>query len=115
MAFRKAEMGRIEEALDAYLARRRPPPAIRSKVDLGYRITGQTVDIFEIRPGWDDPSLQIEVAAARATFVRSREVWKVYWMRADLKWHPYPPAPTVGTIEKFLRLVEEDGYCCFFG
>lgn len=39
----------------------------------------------------------------------------VYWMRADLEWHPYDPVPAVGTIETFLMLVEEDKHCCFFG
>lgn len=36
-------------------------------------------------------------------------------MRADLKWHSYPPAPVVGTVEKFLSLVAEDKHACFFG
>lgn len=42
-------------------------------------------------------------------------VWKIYWMRADLKWHSYSPAPTVGSIEKFLELVEIDKHACFLG
>jgi hypothetical protein len=41
--------------------------------------------------------------------------WKVYWQRADLKWHGYQPVPAVRTIEEFLRLVDEDPYATFFG
>jgi hypothetical protein len=36
-------------------------------------------------------------------------------LRADLKWHKYPPKPEVPTIEAFLALVEEDEYACFYG
>ena len=46
---------------------------------------------------------------------RLRAVWKVYWMRADLKWYSYSPVPTGGNIEKFLELVENDKHACLFG
>jgi hypothetical protein len=42
-------------------------------------------------------------------------MWKVYWKRADLKWHRYEPVPEVSAIEKFLAVVKEDEYSCFFG
>jgi hypothetical protein len=54
--------------------RRRPPPAIRSRLDLGYRIAGQSVELFEIRPQWDRPEIKRESALAKATFVRTRNV-----------------------------------------
>jgi hypothetical protein len=40
--------------------------------------------------------------------VRSQKVWKVFWMRADLRWHGYEPAPEVSSIEKFLEIVDQD-------
>lgn len=51
----------------------------------------------------------------RPTYVRSRDVWKVFWKRADLKWHAYPAAPQVGSIERFLALVAGNRHGCFFG
>jgi hypothetical protein len=36
-------------------------------------------------------------------------------MKADLKWHAYPPAARVPTIEEALSLIHEDANCCFFG
>ena len=115
MALTELETKRIEKLVDAYVQKRRPPPHIRPKLDIGFRVKGQSVEIFEIRPAWRSPGEFLEQPAAKASFVKTRGVWKVFWMRADLKWHPYPPAPTVASVEKFLELVEADAHACFWG
>ena len=88
---------------------------MRSKVDIGFRITKQSVEIFEIRPAFKSPKEKVELPVAKATYVRARSVWKVYWHRADLKWHSYPPIPEVKSIEDFVKLVEQDDHACFWG
>jgi len=45
----------------------------------------------------------------------NKKNWKVYWNRADLKWHSYKPVPEVASLEEFLALVERDEHACFFG
>jgi hypothetical protein len=105
----------VEKAVAAYVARCRPPAEIREQVDLSFRFDGRFVEIFEIRPRWDEPAEKIEEAVARARYLKSREAWLVYWQRADLKWHKYDPAPEVPTIQDFLALVDEDKHGCFFG
>jgi len=52
---------------------------------------------------------------AKATYVQATEIWKVFWMRQDLKWHRYGPAPEVASLEEFAQLVHEDKHACFFG
>ena len=115
MSFNELELKRIESTLAAYLQKRRPPVHIRPELDLGFRIAGHSVEIFEIRPAWRRPTEIIEEPVAKATFVKTREVWKVFWQRADLKWHSYAPVPTVGSIEKVLKLLDEDPHGCFWG
>lgn len=116
MAFSEFETKRLEKIVGAFINEHRPPPHVRSELDLGFRITGQSVDIFEIRPRWrGQPGEKVEGPVARATFVKAQEAWKVFWRRADLRWHPYPPKPRVPSIEKFLALVAEDKHACFFG
>jgi hypothetical protein len=51
----------------------------------------------------------------KVTYVRTRGVWKVYWMRADCKWHGYQPNPEMRHLGNFLRIVDEDKWCCFWG
>ncbi|MBT4971396.1 MAG: DUF3024 domain-containing protein, partial [Thiotrichales bacterium] len=45
--------------------------------------------MFEIRPQYSKPNVKIEISVAKATYVKSREVWSIYWMMSDLKWHRY--------------------------
>ncbi|MES9844451.1 MAG: DUF3024 domain-containing protein [Candidatus Sedimenticola sp. 6PFRAG5] len=115
MAFSEFETKKHEKQLRAYIDRNRPPPHVRSQVDLGFRLKGQSIEIFEIRAKWDDPEKKIEEAVAKATYVKSQKIWKVYWQRADLKWHRYDPMPEVPSLEKFIELVERDENACFFG
>ena len=109
------ERKRIEKAIAAFVAKRRPPAHLRDQVDLSFRFDGRSVEIFEIRPRWDDPTERVEEAVAKARYLKSRDMWLIYWQRADLKWHKYEPVPEVSTIDAFLRLVDEDEYACFFG
>lgn len=116
MAFSEIEVARVKKALDAFMAKRRPAPDVRAKLDLASRVSGQSVEIFEVRPRWrGNPGETMEHAVAKATFVRARGVWRVFWMRQDLKWHQYPPMPEVRSIDAFCDLVAEDRHACFFG
>ena len=109
------ERKRIENAVAAFVAKRRPPAHLRDQVDLSFRFDGRSVEIFEIRPRWNKPAERIEEAIAKARYVKARDRWLVYWQRADLKWHKYDPMPEVRTVDAFLRLVDDDEYACFFG
>jgi len=115
MAISEIEIKHIEKAITAFMEKRRPPIAVRSKLDLGYRISGQSVELFEIRPRFDKPEVILELAFAKATYVRTQNLWKVFWMRSDLKWHPYDPAREVRSIEEFLEVVSQDEHGCFSG
>jgi hypothetical protein len=116
MTLTELETARVRRALDAFLARRRPPPHLHAKVDLAYRVTGQNVEIIETRPRWRDPPGEVtEHAVAKATFVRCRGTWRVFWMRQNLRWHSYEPAAAVSSIDEFCRVVDEDQFGCFFG
>jgi hypothetical protein len=115
MAFNDLDKKRIEKALDAFLVKRRPPTHIRAELDIGYRIADQSVEVFEIRPQWNDRSVIRQHPFAKATYVRSQNCWKIFWMRATLKWQSYEPMPTVASISEFLQVVDADEYRCFFG
>lgn len=115
MAFTEIEIARHRRVLNAWLEKNRPPAHIRPKLDFGYRISGQSVELFEIRPKFQKPDEKQEGAIAKATWNKRQELWQIYWQRADLKWHRYDPAPSAGTLEKFLGVVREDKHACFFG
>ena len=47
------------------------------------------------------------VASDRSIQKKSRR-WKVYWQRADLKWHSCAPRPEVHTLVEFFALLEDE-------
>ena len=115
MAFNDLERKRFQKLVGAFVEQIRPPGHIRPQLDFGFRITSQSIELFEIRPQWDKPKIKHEHSFAKATFVRTRNRWKIYWKRADLKWHGYEPLPEVSTVEEFLTAVKQDECACFFG
>jgi len=115
MAISEFELKRCEREVEKFLEKRRPPVHIRSQLDFGYRIENQCVELFEVRPQWNDPEKILELPFAKATYVKKEKLWKVYWQRQDLKWHSYAPVPTVKYFEDFLAVVSEDENACFFG
>jgi len=115
MSFSEFEIKRLQKVVGRYIEKNRPPEHLREQVDLSFKIKGQSVEIFEIRPIWNNPKEKIEESVAKAIYVKSRKLWKVYWQRADLKWHRYDPDPEVDSIEEFIEIVENDDYACFFG
>jgi len=109
------EAKRCEKLVAQFIERRRPPARLRNEVDLAFRIKGRSVEIFEIRASWTGEGKPIEHPIAKATYNKSNRSWKIFWLRADLKWHRYEPLPEVDAIEDFLLIVEEDDHACFFG
>lgn len=116
MALTEIEKARVTKAMEALLQKRRPPARVRSEVDMAYRLSGQSVELFEIRPKWrGKPGETMEHAIAKATYIATRRHWRIYWMRQDLKWHSYEPISEVDTIDAFCKVVHDDSHCCFFG
>ena len=115
MAFSEFEVKRYSNLVEEFISLNGPPVHIHDQLKWGYRIEGQSIIIFEIRPRWDDPEEKIESVIAKTTFVKSKQTWKIYWQRADLRWHGYKPVPEVGRLEEFLAVVKTDEYCYFFG
>lgn len=115
MAFTSEEKQTIEEKIQAFLDRKRPRKDIRHLVDLDCKIKGQSILIYEVRPHPVHPEEKIYPAVAKATYNKSRKIWKIYWQRANLKWEAYPPCPVVGDPDLFFKEVEEDRAGCFYG
>ena len=105
----------IIEIMENAIEKMRPPEDIRDKLDLGYRIDNQSIVLFEIRPKCNDQSIKVELDFAKATFVKSSNKWRIYWMRGNLKWDQYEPEPVTNNLHGFLKIVIEDKYHCFFG
>ncbi len=101
--------------MENYISKVRPQPEIRHQLDINYEIQDQSIVINEIRPVWNNPNEILTLSYAKATFIKSKNVWKIFWKRADNKWHSYEPNPTVTELVDFLKIVDQDDYGCFKG
>ena len=73
-----------------------------------------TVELFEIRQHLLDPSRKIEISIAKATYVKTQGIWKLYWQRANMKWYRYDHSG-IKTLEEVFSIVKADEYGAFFG
>ena len=48
----------------------------------------------------------------KITYVKKSDLWKLYWMRADLKWHLYEEYKS---FDDSLEEVKKDPNGCFWG
>ena len=103
-----------EKLIERYIENKRPPLELRDQVDLGYTYEDHVVELFEIRPQWNDDTKKIKSSFAKSKYVKSKKIWKVYWMRASGKWQLYEPGE-VKNLSEFLAIVEADKLGCFWG
>ncbi len=115
MTLSEFEIKRIEKLVGRFVETRRPIPEKRNKLDFSFRVKGQSFEILEIRPQWDDPTKKIEGSVAKATYVKSTKKWKLYWQRSDMKWHGYKPFIESNSLEEILEVINQDKYGCFWG
>lgn len=95
-----------------YLDKVRPEESIRDQLDLGSKIERQSIELFEIRPVWNYPSQTMHVLYAKTTYIKTKNKWKMFWMRADLKWHCYTPNFYVNNLKEALEIIDIDKHGC---
>lgn len=105
---------KIEHLMDEFIERRRPPENKRHLVDLFYRIENQSVVIIEKRQRYDCLEYY-EFPIAKATYFKTNNKWKIFWMKSDEKWHGYQPVEYCRYLSKFIKTVDEDEFGCFWG
>ncbi len=114
MAFSEIEIYKIDKFVGV-LSNKRAPESIRDKLRYEYRIEGQDVILYEIRPRWDKPDEQTGMPCAKLKFVRSQNVWKLFWHRANMKWYAYDPCKSSRNLAELIAEIDTDPHGCFFG
>ncbi len=115
MPFNPEQTLSIIEEMEIFIESIRPPEKIRNQIDIIYKIEDLSIILFELRPFFNKPDVQQEIPVAKATFIKSKNHWKIFWQRADLNWYNYEPTPTVKSVKEFTKLIIEDKNSCFWG
>ncbi|MGH8083162.1 MAG: DUF3024 domain-containing protein [Lysobacter sp.] len=74
------------ENVVARLLRPRRDPHVKSGGDALGRVVSQTIEVYSARPAYNNPDDIIEIPIAKFRYVRTREVWQLFWSRASGKW-----------------------------
>ncbi|MGH8083163.1 MAG: DUF3024 domain-containing protein [Lysobacter sp.] len=108
------ERKRAENAVTKLLAPRHTPH-VKSGGDVLYRVVDQAIEVYSARPAYDDPDEIIEIPIAKFRYVRTREVWQLFWIRASGKWQGYGPRLEAQSLAELVEEVWQDPFCCFWG
>ena len=114
MAFSEIELKRIEKEVGDF-CEKRSPVEIRDKLSFQYRIKAHDVIIYTRRPRWDNPKEWMESDMAKIKYVRTSNMWQLFWQRANGKWFSYEPFPHSKNLKSIMEEIEADQYGCFFG
>ena len=114
MAFDELELKRIKQGVGLF-CRKRTPAHLKDKLRLEDAVKGHDVVIVERRPQWDNESEWTETPVAKLKFIRSANKWRLYWMRADMKWHEYPGLSSRYRLDELVQEVDADLMACFLG
>ncbi|MFH2202979.1 MAG: hypothetical protein ABIJ96_07685 [Elusimicrobiota bacterium] len=68
------DRSKVAKEVRAFLDKRRPPERLRDKLDYGFHFHNRSVELYEIRPRYNDHSKKTELAFAKATYVKSRGI-----------------------------------------
>jgi len=109
MPFTETEIAEHTATLEEqFWSRRRPPLHLRDKIREGQRFDDTSIELFFFRPALQRPGEQIVEPIAKVRFIRSRDVWHLFWKRADLKWHRYPPCQEADSLGDALHKIHQD-------
>ena len=114
MPFSELELKLIDKHVGE-LCRTRVPAKFQNQLRYKYRVEGFDVLIAEDRPRWDKPEAWHAMDFAKLKFIRSHNIWKLYWKRASGKWQLYEPNSEDKNLANLVGTIKEDRFGCFFG
>lgn len=108
------ERKRAEKVI-ARLLSTRHSPHVKSGGTVLHRVVGQAIEIYSARPAYDDPDEIIEIPIVKFRYVRTQQVWQLFWCRASGKWHGYEPMREAEDLAELVDVVWRDPHYCFWG
>ena len=114
MAFSELELELIDKEVGG-LCRKMNRPEFKDELSIKYRVIKQDVFIFEKRPAYQRPNEYVETPAAKLKYLKTKNEWRLFWMRGDLKWYAYNPVRESVKLTDIVSKIRTDPYGCFWG
>lgn len=111
MEFNDTELIQINQCMDVFMEKLRPPEHLRDEHDLMYEIVGQAVFVNEIR---NVMGRTVETEIAKVVFDRTQNGWKLFFMGKSGQWEGLF-TDLIPTFSDAIKVVEDDEAGIFFG
>jgi len=96
--------------------KKRIPPDVLDKVNLSYKIRGNSVTVFENRAPWHpDMKEWTSMPIAQMRFDEKTGEWTLFCADRNDKWHEYYDMEPTKDIDKILAEINEDPTGIFWG
>lgn len=93
------------------------PARVRDKVRIECEADGRDVTIVESHApsqlGAEEEWMRSPVARLR--YMKSRRIWRLYWVDSNDRWHQYPELPWAPDVGELLAEIDRDPTALFWG
>jgi len=114
MALTDIELHKVKKIVGG-LCSEKTPEHLKDQLRFEYEIEKHSVIIYEVRPAWKNPSEFTRMPLAKLTYVKTENVWKLYWKRASGKWVIYEPKGSDRDLGNLVKEIDKDSHGCFLG
>ncbi|MCL4537074.1 MAG: DUF3024 domain-containing protein [Nitrospirae bacterium] len=96
--------------------KKRVPPHVLDKVNLSYKIKGNTVSIFENRAPWrPDMKEWTSMEIAKMKYDKNTGKWMLYYADRHNRWHKYWDFKPTKNLDAILVEIDRDPTGIFWG
>jgi len=110
----KFEQRRVERLLARFYDRRLLAH-VQHQIRLHHTIRGNSITLFEIRPGFDKSAVWVKSPVAQFRLRPSTGLWTLYWCDRNQRWRPYEDRAATRNLEMLLTEVDRDPTSIFWG
>ena len=110
----KFELRLVERLLSRFYDRRLLAH-VQNQVRLGHTLRGNSITLFEIRPGFNDPAAWMKSPVAQFRYSAVTGLWSLYWHDRNQRWRRYEDTAATRNFEKLLTEVDRDPTSIFWG
>ena len=110
----KFELRLVERLLTRFYDRRLLAH-VQHQIRLHHTIRGNSVTLFEIRPGFDKSAVWVKSPIARFRFHAATGFWSLYWHDRNRRWRRYADLAATRNLQSLINEVDRDPTSIFWG
>lgn len=114
MALSELTKKQVDKILSKYCSERLSV-YLHEQLRLGFKFRGNSVTLYEERPGFGNPDIWVEIEVAQFRFKPPTKEWFLYYPDRHSKWHEYEMIEPSRNFETLLKAVHEDPTGIFWG